>query len=58
VLAEVSIAPRFEGGYRFEDMILFMRENGFELMSIVNVAQAPNEVQPRFADVAFRRVTR
>lgn len=55
VLVEVSIAPRFEGGYRFEDMIEFMRDRGFELTSIVNVAHARNELRPRFADLAFQR---
>jgi FkbM family methyltransferase len=58
VLTEVSIAPRFEGGYRFEDLILFMWESGFELMAIVNVAHVSGEIQPRFADLAFRRVNR
>jgi FkbM family methyltransferase len=55
VLAEVSIAPRFEGGYRFEDMIEFMQDAGFELMSIVNIGHATNELRPRFADLAFQR---
>ena len=55
ILAEVSIAPRFEGGYRFEDMIEFMRDSGFELTSIVNVVHPPSELRPRFADLAFQR---
>lgn len=57
VLAEVSIAPRFVGGYRFEDMIAYMCKLGFSLTAIVNVAHDPSEPQSRFADLAFQRST-
>ncbi|ANK73724.1 hypothetical protein FA04_14510 [Ensifer adhaerens] len=36
VLAEVSIKTRFEGGYRFSDIVMFMRENGFEIIETLN----------------------
>src|SRR3546814_19189986 len=34
VLAEVSVKKRYENGYRFRDIVLFMRENGFEIIDI------------------------
>lgn len=55
VIAEVSIARRFEGSYEFEDVVLFMREAGFQLFGFLNVAHAPGELRPRFADVVFKR---
>lgn len=36
VLAEVSIKNRFEGGYRFSDIVLFMKQNGFEVIDTLN----------------------
>lgn len=36
VIAEVSIKNRFEGGYRFSEIISFMQENGFEVIETLN----------------------
>ncbi len=36
VIAEVSIKARYEGGYRFSDVVLFMRDNGFEIIDTLN----------------------
>ncbi|MDW9551606.1 FkbM family methyltransferase [Sinorhizobium meliloti] len=36
VLAEVSIKERYIGGYRFSDVVLFMRDNGFEIIDMLN----------------------
>jgi FkbM family methyltransferase len=58
VIAEVSIAKRFEGSYEFEDMIAFMREHGFAVYSILKVTHVKGEIRPRFADVVFSRVGR
>ena len=55
VIAEVSIAKRFEGSYEFEDLILFMKENGFYLLTFLKVTHLEGELRPRFVDVVFKR---
>ena len=55
VIAEVSIAKRFEEGYEFEDIILFMKENGFYLLTFLNIYHPRGELMPRFADIVFKR---
>lgn len=55
VIAEVSVARRFEGGYCFEDMIAFMKEQGYQMADILNIAHADGEVEPRHMDILFRR---
>lgn len=55
VIAEVSVAKRFESGYCFEDMIAFMREQGFQMADILSIAHATGEVEPRHMDILFRR---
>lgn len=49
VIAEVSIARRFHGSYRFSDFTELMNENGFFLWDILNV------VGKRYVDAVFRR---
>lgn len=53
VIVESSIAERFSGGYRFEDLIGWMHQQGFGLYSILCVTQPRKELQPRFADLLF-----
>jgi FkbM family methyltransferase len=36
VLAEVSIKKRYWGGYRFSDVIAFMKEHEFEILDVLN----------------------
>ncbi len=55
VIAETSIAPRFDGGYCFEDLILFMKNKGFNVKDFLTVHYAKDEVGPRFADVVFEK---
>jgi hypothetical protein len=55
VIAEVSIAERFEGGYEFEDLVRFMSAHGFRLSSFLSVTHQRGELRPRFADVLFTR---
>jgi len=57
VIAEVSIAKRFEEGYEFEDLVLFMKDAGFALFSFVSIAHVEGELRPRFCDVVFERRT-
>lgn len=54
VIAEVSVAGRFEGGYHFEDVVLFMRDHGFRLADILSIAHADGELEPHHMDVVFR----
>ena len=55
VIAEVSVAERFEGGYRFEDMVAFMAERGFRFTDILQIAHARGEPMPRHMDVVFTK---
>ena len=54
VIAEVSIAPRFAGGYAFEDLLGFLRGQGFGLFAILSSFQG-GELGQRFADCLFKR---
>lgn len=58
IIAEVSVAERFQGGYRFEDMILFMKERGWHVADILSIAHADGELTPRHMDVIFTRVSK
>ena len=49
VIAEVSIARRFHGSYRFSDFTELMDENGFFLWDILKLGGK------RFVDAVFRR---
>lgn len=55
VIAEVSIARRFEDSYKFEDLILFMKDNGFSLLTFLDITQVRGELRPRYADIVFTR---
>lgn len=55
VIAEVSIARRFEDSYQFEDLILFMMDNGFSLLTFLDITHARGELRPRYADIVFTR---
>jgi FkbM family methyltransferase len=57
VIAEASVAKRFEGSYTFDELITFMAEKGFTLFSILSIEHSPNEIRPRFADVVFAKCT-
>lgn len=55
VIAEVSIAKRFEDSYEFEDLIMFMKENGFYLFTFLSLTHRNGELRPRYADIVFKR---
>lgn len=55
VIAEVSLARRFENSYEFEDLLAFMKQHGYRMFDILTVAHAHDELQPRFMDVVFKR---
>lgn len=49
VITETSIKKRFEGGYRFSDVVAFMASQGFEVYSFLSgLTRAP-----RFSDVLW-----
>jgi len=52
VIAEVSYAERFEGGYSFSDLTEFMSQHGFYLHEILQVAGTP----VLYFDALFLRV--
>lgn len=51
VIIETSIKRRFEGGYKFSDVIAFMASHGFEVHSFLSGLTR----SPRMADVLFVR---
>jgi FkbM family methyltransferase len=53
VIAEVGVAPRFEGGYRFAEFIAAMDEAGFSVCDILDLGRAGSVVT--FFDLVFRR---
>ncbi len=55
VIMEASIARRFEDSYEFEDLVVYMKDNGFSLLTFLDITHARGELRPRFADVVFRR---
>ncbi|MCD4827948.1 MAG: FkbM family methyltransferase [Candidatus Cloacimonetes bacterium] len=54
-IVEVSIARRFKNSYKFEDVVVFMDEIGFSVFSFLTMVHPKGEIQPRFADVVFKR---
>lgn len=55
VIAEVSIAKRFEGSYTFEELVCFMYKHGFSVYSFLTMKHFGDELQQRFSDVLFIR---
>jgi hypothetical protein len=55
VIAEVSVARRFEHGYSFEDLLIFMKDSGFYLYNFLTIAYVGDELRPRFTDIVFRK---
>ena len=56
VIAEASIAKRFESSYKFDELITFMAEKGFKLFSVLFIRHSQRkEIRPRYADVVFAR---
>lgn len=56
VIAEVSVARRFENGYRFEDLVAAMKAHGFGVFDFLRLRYLKNAPGTRFADVAFKRI--
>ena len=56
VIAEVSVPQRFEGGYRFAELIIELDRHGFEVCDILDIGRAPTSIVV-FLDVVFQRRT-
>ncbi|UHD15467.1 FkbM family methyltransferase [Thiocapsa bogorovii] len=54
VLAEVSVSSRFIGSYRFEELINYMSNSGYQVRSILS-APKNNEGTIRYVDALFVR---
>ncbi len=52
VIAENSVKPRYEGGYRFSDFVGCMAEHGFEILDFIR----PIRPESADCDVLFARV--
>ena len=52
VIAEVSVAKRFEGSYLFEEFVLEMLKNGFYVFEFLTNRENVN-TGTRFVDIAF-----
>jgi FkbM family methyltransferase len=55
VVAEVSIAPRFEGAYGFSDFIAAMDRHGFAVCDFLRMSYVRGAAATKFADIAFKR---
>lgn len=52
VVCEASVLERFEGSYRFEELVCFMREQGFGVGAVL-AADRDRKGRIRFVDLAF-----
>lgn len=52
VVCEASVLERFEGSYRFEELVCFMREHGFGVGAVLAADRDP-QGRIRFVDLAF-----
>lgn len=55
LIAEVSVAPRFTGGYRFADFVTEAARLGFSLCEVLEVVRDARSDEVKFLDAAFRR---
>lgn len=55
VIAEVSVAPRFEGGYAFEEFVTAIRDQGFRTCDVLHVAHGASSPGARYADMLFAK---
>lgn len=52
IIAEVSVANRFKGGYKFSEFIKEMSSHGFELLDVLSFTSTP----PKFIDAVFTKI--
>jgi FkbM family methyltransferase len=56
VIAEVSIAPRFDQGYSFEEFVSYMDAHGFNVYSFLTMPVPRRSDRQRFTDMVFKNV--
>ncbi len=56
VIVETSVAKRFENSCAFEDVILFMKENGFTVFDFLSICRGEGKIGTTFVDVVFRKL--
>lgn len=54
VIAEISIANRFDNAPGFSEIVSFMLSHRFKIHSFLSLEHIQGETQPRFCDVVFR----
>jgi FkbM family methyltransferase len=55
VIAEVTVAPRFEGGYFFEELHSFMNANGLYVYDFLHIEYGLRRTGAQYVDVIFKR---
>jgi FkbM family methyltransferase len=55
VIAEVSVAARFEGGYTFADLVGALQQRGFAAVDLLEVSRSRRSPGARYVDVLFVR---
>lgn len=55
VIAEASLAERFEGGYRFAELVAELARHGLHACDFLEVSRSASTPGARYADVLFRR---
>lgn len=55
VVAEVSVAERFVGGYSFHDFVGLMHEHGFRLADVMRVMRREDSIDTGLVDAVFKR---
>jgi FkbM family methyltransferase len=58
VIAEVSVAPRYEGGYSFADFVALMQSRGFALCDLIDASKPDPAGCISYVDACFRRRSR
>ncbi len=56
VIAEVSVAERFTNSYKFSDLILFMKEHGFEVFDFLTLNYSEGFPGVKFTDILFKKM--
>ncbi len=56
VIIEVSISKRFSNSYNFEDIIIFMKENGFRVFDFLTICYERYKPGANLTDIFFKRL--
>jgi FkbM family methyltransferase len=55
VIAEITVAPRYEGGYSFADFVALMQARGFALCDLIDASKPDPAGCLAYVDACFRR---